>query len=368
MILSPIGKLYGHVMDVRNGLYDRGIFKSHHLGARTISVGNLTTGGTGKTPLVVLISEILLDAGETVCILTRGYGRANSRSRVLVSDGETVLADAGKGGDEPVELGQRLGGRVIIVADPNRLSAGRWAKDKFGITAFVLDDGYQHRRVRRDLDIVCVDATDPCGDGRILPAGSLRESFANLKRADAIVLTRTELVDDTSAIKNRLRKRNDEAPIFDAGTRMPELVPLREFHAKSQSKQRVGSESEPAPRAVTLRTAGSRCGVFCGLGNPEAFFKTIYRYFVEAEKNNGRIVYRQSFADHHRYKQENIDNLEREAKEAGAEFLVTTAKDAVKLKEVRFSLPCFVAVAETAIDDVETFRRLVCGETSEFHL
>ena len=117
MILPPIGKLYGSVMAARNALYDRGILRSSALGARTISVGNLTTGGTGKTPLVALISEMLVESGETVCILTRGYGRANPRERVLVSDGQAVLADAAEGGDEPAELAARLGGRAIIIAD-----------------------------------------------------------------------------------------------------------------------------------------------------------------------------------------------------------------------------------------------------------
>src|SRR5688572_13091897 len=178
-MLKLLGKIYGSIADLRNRLYDRDLFKSHSLGARTISIGNITTGGTGKTPLVGYVAEILADAGEKVCILTRGYGRTGS-GRVLVSDGTEVLADAATGGDEPVELARRLSGKAIVISDADRVSAATWAKEEYGVTAFVLDDGFQHRRVKRDLDIVCLDATDPDGGGLVLPAGKLREFFVNL--------------------------------------------------------------------------------------------------------------------------------------------------------------------------------------------
>lgn len=179
MLLLPVGWLYGKIANIRNTLYDRGTFRSYDLGAKTISIGNITAGGTGKTPLVIHVSDILADAGEKVCILTRGYGRASS-GRVLVSDGEQVLVDARTGGDEPVEIARRLIGKAIVVSDADRISAATWAKEEFGITAFVLDDGFQHRHAKRDLDIVCIDATNPFGNGRILPAGRLREPLENL--------------------------------------------------------------------------------------------------------------------------------------------------------------------------------------------
>lgn len=354
MLLWPIGKLYGLVMDVRNRLYDRGILRSCGLGARTVSVGNLTTGGTGKTPLVGLISEILLDAGETVCILTRGYGRQDQKERVLVSDGSRVIADAATGGDEPVELASRLGGRAIIVADADRLSAGRWAKAKFGVTAFVLDDGFQHRRVTRDLDIVCIDATNPCGGGRVLPAGRLREPFGGLRRADAIVITRSDLMEDTSAIEERLRRKNHLAPIFNAETRIAGLISLEKFHAKTQRENTSAAAFEVS--------SGTRAIAFCALGNPNAFFKTLERYFRES----GRIqlLFGRALRDHHSYTQADIDGIGHLAAESGAEFLVTSAKDAVKLKDLRFPFPCFVADANVVIADGEAFRRLMAGRPS----
>lgn len=336
-LLTPFGEIYGRIMDLRNGLYDRGILKSYPLGSRTISVGNLTTGGTGKTPLVALIAEILAENGEKVCILTRGYGRENPRKLVLVSDSENVLADARTGGDEPIELARRLIGKAIVVVDVDRVAAAKWAKEKFGITVFILDDGFQHRRAKRDLDIVCFDATDPCGNGRILPAGTLRESFKSLKRAAAIVITRADQVEDTNHLEQRLRKWNGNAPIFKSSTKIVNLVSLDEFHAKTQRSQGEARTSMLA---------------FGGIGNPQSFFKTLESFGVE-------LSLTETFRDHHHYQQSDVEKLERRARESGASGLVTTAKDAVKLSGLKFDVPCYVALAETVIDDLEAFRSVV---------
>lgn len=329
--LAPFGKLYGRVMDLRNLLYDRDVLKRYDLGARTISVGNLTTGGTGKTPLVALIAKQLIDNGETVCILTRGYGRKDPRTRVLVSDGNEILADAETGGDEPVELAHRLDSKAIIVSDPDRVRAAIWARKQFNISTFILDDGFQHRRARRDLDIVCVDATNPCGNGRILPAGTLRESFKSLSRADAIVITRTDQVEDTSELERRLRERNPASAIFKAKTQIASVVSLE------------GSEELPK---------GEKLSAFTGIGNPDNFFRSLKNIDIDT-------ISTESFADHHRFTQADISSLESKAKEAGAEGLVTTAKDAVKLTGMTFELPCYIAVAETIIDDADAFEKLI---------
>lgn len=336
-ILSPFGILYGRIMALRNHLYDRGLFRSYDLGARTISVGNLTTGGTGKTPLVGLIAKMLIDSGETVCILTRGYGRRDPKNRVLVSDGRKLLVDADAGGDEPVELALKLDGKAVIVADRDRVAAGLWAKEKFGITTFLLDDGFQHRRVKRGLDIVCIDAANPCGNGRILPAGRLRESFNGLRRADAIVITRSDLVDDVKGLELRLRKRDPAARIFKARAKLQGLIRLEDLHRDSP---------EPVSRPPGVLFA------FTGIGDPENFFTTLRSGEIE-------LADTESFPDHHKYSQADITNVEDKARKIAADGSVTTAKDAVKLKGLEFELPCYVAIAETLIDDVEAFRDLV---------
>ena len=314
-MLGPAGWLYGKIADVRNSLYDRGIFESHPLGARTISIGNITTGGTGKTPLVAHVGEILADAGERVCILTRGYAR-ESGGRVLVSDGENVLVDAATGGDEPVELARKLLGKAIVVVDADRVTAAEWAKEKFGVTAFVLDDGFQHRRAKRDLDIVCIDATDPFG--------LLREPLHNLGRADAIVVTRADLADADSVVE-QIRKWNPDAPTFQAEYRLRSLASI---HPISDSF------------------------AFCGIGNPSAFLSMLEREGLRPENSL-------TFRDHHNYTQEDVARVESKALASGCRALVTTFKDFVKLEDLRFSLPCLVAKVDVVIDDPSGFRDLV---------
>src|SRR5438552_4527429 len=196
LALAPLGNLYGLAMKARRALYLSGRFRIHDVGVPVISVGNLTTGGTGKTPLVEWIARDLAHAGQRVCILTRGYGRRRAAARVIVSDGNEIISDAARAGDEALLLAERLKGLAAVISDADRVSAARWAVEKFQTEAFVLDDGFQHLRVARNLNILTIDATNPWGNGRLLPAGVLRESPAELARAECIVLTRA---DDSNA-------------------------------------------------------------------------------------------------------------------------------------------------------------------------
>ena len=321
------GKLYSKGNDLRNSMYDRGTLKSYDLGARTISIGNLTTGGTGKTPLVAYVARLLADNGEKVCVLTRGYGRRNENERVLVSDGNTVLVDADVGGDEPVELGQSLLGRAIVVAQADRVAAAKWAKEEFAVTTFILDDGFQHRRARRDLDIVCIDATDPFGNGMML-----RESVSGLSRANALIITRADLVDDVAQLSGQLRQHNQHAPIFTTRTRIRSFLPINS-----------GGRNVSKP---------GKSFAFCALGNSEAFFDTLAR-------NEIVLTGKKAFRDHHRYIQDDIDDLSKAAESCGAEALLTTGKDAVKLHDLKFDLPCFIVEIETVVDDADEFKQLV---------
>lgn len=359
-MLQLLGKLYGAIADVRNRFYDRGVFRSHSLGARTISIGNITTGGTGKTPLVAYVAEALSDAGEKVCILTRGYGRSDERKRVVVCDGESILADARDGGDEPLELSVKLlrtNSRVVVIADADRIAAAAWAKERFGITAFVLDDGFQHRKAKRDLDIVCIDSTRPFGGGSVVPAGRLREPLANIDRADVLLITRSDLVESTDDIVDEMRRYNSHAPIFASRTLISSVSGLDEFHGTAFA----------GPRAIDWDVVGARADIgsqkeirllgFCGLGNPDAFPAQLQAGFDELSTDEIALTDVRKFPDHHRYSQADIDELERSA--AGIHALVTTAKDAVKLKGLRFTIPCFVAEIDVVIDDQAGFRDLL---------
>lgn len=337
-ILTPFGWLYGKIANFRNTLYDKGIFGSHSLGARTISIGNITTGGTGKTPLVAFVAEILAERGEKVCILTRGYGRDKSRARVLVSDSNNILVDARTGGDEPVELAKKLLGNAIVIADSNRVSAAKWALEKFEITAFVLDDGFQHRRAKRDLDIVCVDATNPLGGGLMLPAGILREPVENLRRTDAVVVTRANLVDHADDIAIAIRKHNISCSIFLSENGVWELKTLEEFYANTQGTQ----DEKEIERSMA----------FCALGNPENFFEMLRQDGFDLAKTK-------AFPDHHFYKQQDIDGLAKQAKAFEVNALMTTAKDAVKLNDLKFEIPCYVVEIKPLISDADEFREMI---------
>src|ERR671920_1180406 len=190
--LAPLGMLYGAVARARLRLYRSGFLKSERVGAPVVSVGNLTAGGTGKTPLVEWAARALWREGLRACVLTRGYGRAEEWRRVLASDGARVLAEAAECGDEPRLLAERLLGSASVVCDRDRVAAARWAREELGARVFVLDDGFQHLRIARDLDVVTLDATDPWGGGAMLPLGRLREPASGLARADCVVITRAQ--------------------------------------------------------------------------------------------------------------------------------------------------------------------------------
>ncbi len=343
-MLLPFSWLYGAGVKARHILYQKGIFEAIDLGVKTISVGNITVGGTGKTPLVALVAKILAEKGEKVCILTRGYGRDNPKERVLVSDGERILADAREAGDEPFELANKLIGQAVIVADARRAEAGNWAREKFGITAFILDDGFQHLRLKRNLDLVLLDATNPFGNGNLLPAGILREPLQSLKRAQAVVITRANLVEEVDQIKTQVSKINPNCKIFVSKNKFLGLVKLKEFLFSNSPNHQ-------------LPITNHKFMAFCALGNPDNFFAQL-----RSEKFN--IIHQQAFPDHHLYTNSEIKKVEKEAIKHGAEVLLTTAKDAVKLTHLRFNVPCFVVENGLSFEDESAFINLIRKDIS----
>ncbi len=328
-------------MDLRNLLYDLNLLPSHSLGARTISIGNLTTGGTGKTPLVAFTAGLLAESGSAVCILSRGYGRQDPKNRVLVSDGTRLQADPRTGGDEPFELARRLIGKAMVIADGNRVAAAIWAKERFNVTVFILDDAFQHRRARRDVDVLCIDATNPWGNGRILPAGPLREAQSGIRRADAAVITRAELVEDTDHIQEMLRDHGLTGPIFLATSSRMRLTRLDDFTA---GRTAVEEHELTAPAFV-----------FTAIGNPSSFH-------AQLERSKIAIAGITSFRDHHSYRQRDADAVVQGARAFAASYLLTTAKDAVKLSDLNFEMPVFVVESETELNDIDRFRALIVGK------
>lgn len=322
LMLSPLAVAYAAVTRLRTAAYKKGLLKTTRLPVPVVSVGNITVGGTGKTPLVAHISRILANEGRDVCILTRGYGRKNASNRIVVSNGLEVLADVQESGDEPFWLAENLKGVAAVICDSDRAAAGHWAIENLGSNVLVLDDGFQHLQLSRDLNILAIDASNPWGGGRLLPSGRLREAPQGAARADCAIITRA--ADDTPELKTALRKLMGERAIFTSHMRTKGFRELR------AAQLDPGSDiAEPV-------------AAFCAVGNPASFFDHLL-------KEGLTLAHTHVFPDHHQYKQAEINRLSDEAKRAGATSLITTAKDAVKLHELDFGLPCHVLEIEISI-------------------
>lgn len=329
-MLFPITTIYRAVTWARLQAYKSGLLSTSKLPTPVISVGNLTTGGTGKTPLVEWICRQIAREGKRVCVLTRGYGRVNPKTQIVVSNGSEILASEREAGDEPFLLAEKLMGTAAVVCNPNRIAAGEWAIENLKTQVFVLDDGFQHLRLARDLNILTIDATDPWGGGRLLPQGKLREPRKSLSRADCIVITRVDQTEDPNSLLHAVREFAGETPVF-----MSRMVTSGLFTL----------DGEPA---TPLQPAGA----FCGVGNAESFFNQLRGAGYE-------LVLTRSFPDHHQYKQSDVDALAREAASQGVVSWITTAKDAIKLRSLNHSVPCHVFEIKISFEDEDRFVGLI---------
>jgi len=339
--LRPLSIFYGAATRARRALYRAGALTTYRIDKPVISVGNITAGGTGKTPLVAWLARKIAREGYRVCILTRGYGRPDSSRRVVVSDGDRLLADARTGGDEPRLLAEMLQGtRTAVISDRQRIAAARWAMVNLGSEVFILDDGFQHLGMWRDLDIVTVDATDPWGGGRLLPEGLLREPVRELSRAGCVVITRANQARHLAGLREGVQRLSGgQTPVFTSRMHTFSVRPLvlSDVTTPGTSQER----SLPQPLAA-----------FCALGNPQSFF-------AHLRSDGYTLAYTRAFPDHHVYMQGDVDALVREATSCGARSLLTTAKDAVKLGFLSFNLPCYVIEIEFEFDNEYRFAEIV---------
>ena len=321
--LAPLGALFGRAAAWRAEMYRRGVLGRERLSAPVISVGNLAVGGRGKTPLVELTASMLREAGRSVAVLSRGYGGSFRGEALVVSNGERVLAGAEEAGDEPVMLARALPG-VMVAVGRDRARLGRRVEERLGVDVHVLDDGFQHLRLERDLDLVCVDAGD-LGD-RPLPAGALREGPAALERADLVAVSAEEEEEAQAAVEV-LASRLGPARVFRVRRRAAGFVDL------------TGAPAVPPRRALLLS----------GIARPERFAADVAAQGVAVA---GHAV----FADHHRFSSDELRRVLARAAEAGAEAVVTTAKDAVRLPSFADVPPMLVFRVRAAADDEERFR------------
>jgi len=297
--LRPAAACYEAAITLRNSMYDRGLLKSYRVTAAgestsgklavslpVISIGNITAGGTGKTPLVIWVCRFLAERGLKVAILTRGY-----------KSGGDVLSD------EPAILARSCP-RAAVVVEADRVAGGRAAVSRHGAQVMVMDDGFQHRRLARDLDIVTIDATRPFGNKRVLPAGLLRDPVSSLRRAHAAVITRSDQLPEyrVTKIENQLRQIN------------PNMAICRSVHHPTQ----LGTLGN---RLTSIEDVKAKnVFVFCGVGNPEAFVTTV-------QGLGCNIVGERFFDDHHRYTARDGAALREQARSVQAEMAITTEKD-----------------------------------------
>jgi len=326
--------LYRGITTLRQWMYRAGLLRTHAAPSRVISVGNIAVGGTGKTPLVSLMADRLTRDGLRPAILTRGYGRRSS-DMVFLPD-ETAGWE--RAGDEPLMLSAMLPS-VPIVVSADRLAAAQAAWDRFQPHVYLLDDGMQHLRVRRDLEIVVIDTSCPLQQERIFPAGRLREPLTALRRADLFFLTRTEQSDRTREVSEFLRRYHPRAAQVHSIFRP---YALRKLPGGEQR------ELESLSNQPVL--------AFSGIGNPEALESSL--------KTSGAcLVGRRHFPDHHPYTRRDIDCIEKLAKDVNARMIVTTEKDAVRLENIdRCSIPFLALLVRIEITSgADTFWRTVTG-------
>ena len=312
--LKALSCVFAAVVGARYLLYRVGVLHRFPLGVQVISIGNVTAGGTGKTPVTEIFARTLAAEGRKVAILSRGYRRKEApwwqrmftqvvTPPLVVSDGRRVLLDAATGGDEPYMLASNLPG-VAVVVDRNRVKAGRYAIKRLGCDTLILDDGFQYQKLKHSVEVVLVDSTNPFGNGNMLPRGILREPAKNLKRADIIFLTKCR--GDVSAVKEEVRKFNSTAEIVECN------------HTPRVLKD-VWSREEFPLEWLKGRTVCT----LSGIASPKGFENSLRHL-------GAKVVWCERYADHHRYDSSEILYALNRTADMGADALVTTEKDAVR--------------------------------------
>ena len=327
IFLQALSWIFSGVVQLRLWLYRNRILRDHPLGCLVVVVGNLTVGGTGKTPVVEKFAKALRDRGRKVAILSRGYKsktppfwkkawygitHTDEPPPRVVSDGQTVLLDSEEAGDEPYMLARNLPG-VVVLVDKNRVKAGAFAIKKYGCDTLVLDDGFQYLPLKGRLNLLLVDKTNPFGNGHLLPRGILREPVKHLKRANYIFLTKSNGIRDPE-LEALIAKYRPDADLIECA------------HKPKYLQRLDTSLSGTAGRQPLEWLKGRRIFAFSGIATPESFEKFL-------RDLGALLVGRERFLDHYRYTPEDMEDLYAAAERENAECLVTTEKDSVRISD-----------------------------------
>ena len=335
-ILYVCSRVYELAMRLRLCLYEKGVLGQEGLPCKVISIGNLTVGGTGKTPMVHYVATLLMKIGLEVAVISRGYGGHAQRSGGIVSNGKTIFMGPEASGDEPQLLALKLKGIPLLVGK-DRCREARRAIKEFGVSVLVLDDGFQHLRMKRDLDLLLLDSKRPFGNGYCIPRGTLREPVRQMKRATAIVLTRWPETRSTAPERSITEACAEGRPMFKC-RHVPEAL----FPA--------GKELPLEPSSLK----GRRLFAFSGLGRNESFQETIGQL-------KGHLVGFSEFPDHHGYSHRDLRSIWKRARDLKVDNIITTEKDFVKIHtEIPVTPPLLVlAISISFGDDGKRFDRYV---------
>jgi tetraacyldisaccharide 4'-kinase len=307
-LLFFLSLVYDVLVRLRRGAYAAGVFRTKRLPCRVISVGNITLGGTGKTPTVINIGGLLHRHGRRPLVLSRGYGREDESGTEIVSDGASLVLDPAVSGDEPAMIANRLAG-VPVVVGSDRYSAGTFAVRRFHPGCIILDDGFQHIRLARDLNIALVDAGDPFGRGKLFPAGILREPLSALERADVVVITRVEQARDVDSLKETIRRQ----------------TAARIFTARYAPRDLVNAASGETRPLSTLH--GAAVFAFAGIARPGSLASLL--------GSLGAVVKgTANYPDHHPYTKADLARVFQSAADGNAQMVVTTEKDSIRIKDM----------------------------------
>lgn len=324
--LLPFSILYQAAVQTRNRLYDIGVLTSHDVEAPVISVGNISVGGTGKTPFVIYLADRLrklpVKVGKTA-VVSRGY-RGSATGTHVVSDGNKVISTPDMAGDEPMLIAESSPGRVVIV-DRNRVRGTQYAIEELRARLILLDDGFQHRRLARNLDIVLLDSRNPLGNRRVLPAGFLREPVSSLARADLVVLSKARGDDDDLAERSKRLGEIIKKPVI-----VTRIVP--------QYWRSLGQGELLAADQIK----GRKVVAFAGIADPTSFFSLV-------EELGAEIAGFVPLPDHCRYSKAQMDRIAGTFIRQRAEWLVTTSKDMIKLPAILRHLPVFHLQIDTEV-------------------
>lgn len=306
-ILYAFSLLYRLIISLRNRLYDHKIFSEKKLACPVISVGNITVGGTGKTPCVIWLTRMLQEEGFRPAVLSRGYGGKSAAPVNIVSDGENILLSAAEAGDEPYLIARSLPG-IPVITGPQRILTGNKAIENFGSDILICDDAFQHRRIFRDINLALLDSEKPWGNGYLLPRGELREPVTALRRADAFLLTRADEVKKISAIPGKLAQA-ENIPVFLSTHKIVDIV--------------CGNGGKHLSLA---ELKDKKVCAFAGIARPDSFQSAI-------KQAGAKLVSFDIFSDHHRYSPEELKKIRNNFLRNNADLLITTEKDGMRLTE-----------------------------------